>query len=290
MRTFAGLLAIALLGCSMDADVEDGRDDVFLTDDAKADAFGVEDWSPDGAAVLKLVSTASRDKLDDDVGLSSRAAAAILTQRGDLGGTFQDLADLDATPYIGKASFNQLLRYVTEHHLYKTSLRVPLLVENDAQMLTSITTYNAAAHSAGLTGFARYTFVDTNTDFDAKMTSYNDRLMEVATKANITIDGEMFMYAYSYSDFTLGSQHICYIGNGDEVGDLLAAQAGVMVGEMYNIWAWRHGERKFTEDDGDDQYGDEFNDYDTDSDDVLVVYSNSDGGDTSSTDTIPRCR
>src|SRR5262245_22370296 len=68
------LASAALVGCADEPDVEDGENAVFLTDDAKADGFGVEDWSPDGMAVLKLVSTTSAAKLENDVGLSARAA------------------------------------------------------------------------------------------------------------------------------------------------------------------------------------------------------------------------
>jgi len=287
----SGLVAMSLLGCATDGDVEDDRDDVFMTDDAKADAFGVEDWSPDGAAVLKLVSTATESKLDGDVGLSEKVAKAIVKKRTELGGKFTDLADLDAAPYVGKTVFDQLLRYVTEHHLYKTALRVPLIVENtDTQKKTPITSYNTAAHTAGVSGFARYTFVDEDTKYDEKMASYNDRLAEVAMKAHVTIDGEMMMYAYSYDEYTVGSQHICYIGDGNQVADLATAQAGVMTGEMYYIWAWRHKARKWTDDSGDQQYGDDFAHYDTHSDDVLLVYTNDDSGDSVSSNVIPRCR
>src|SRR6185503_19249726 len=134
MRTLIGVVAISLVGCAADdaADIEDGADDVFLTDDAKADAFGVEDWSPDGAAVLKLVTTATEDKLDDDVGLSAQVAGKIVDARDALPGKkFTDLAELDAVPYVGSTVFKQLLKYVTIKHLYKTSLRVPLLVEDE---------------------------------------------------------------------------------------------------------------------------------------------------------------
>jgi len=286
-----GVVAISLAGCAADGDVEDGRDDVFLTDDAKADAFGVEDWSPDGAAVLKLVSTATQSKLDGDVGLSEKVAKAIIKKRTELGGKFTDLADLDAAPYVGKTVFDQLLRYVAEHHLFKTALRVPLIVESsDTEKKTAITSYNTAAHSADLPGFARYTFVDEDTKFDEKMASYNDRLAALAMKANITIDGEMMMYAYSYEDFSVGTQHICYIGDGNQVADVMGAQAGIMVGEMYSIWAWRHKAKKFMEDEGEDQYGDDFAHYDTHSNDVLVIYTNDDDGTHIASDVIKRCR
>src|SRR5262245_30473146 len=188
----AACLAISLIGCAAEAEIEDPIDDVFLTDDAKADAFGVEDWSPDGAAVLQLVSTATKAKLRNDVGLSANAANGIVTKRTELGGTYTDLADLDAAPYVGKTVFQQLLRYATTHHPFKTALRVPLLVE-DGNHKVSITTYNDEARDAGLQGFARYTFVDADTEYTDKMATYDTRLQELATQANITINGEMLV-------------------------------------------------------------------------------------------------
>jgi len=293
MRTLVGLLAVSLVGCAVDeADVEDGVDDVFLTDDAKADAFGVEDWSPDGAAVLRLVSTASEDKLDDDVGLSAKVAESIVNARKALPDKkFTDLAELDDAPYVGSTVFKQLLKYATVHHLFKTSLRVPLLVEDEnTQDKTSLASFNTQAKNVGLQGFARYTFVDKSTDFDAKMTSYNERIDELEMKAGITLPGDMLMYAYNYSDYASGSQKLCFIGDAKQVVEVIEGQAGVMVGEMYSVWAWRHKTTKWTSDDGDDQYGDDFLDYDTKSDDVLIVYTNDDDGTHIASDVIKRCR
>src|SRR6476646_9631291 len=75
------VLPSVLAACSETPAIEDGENDEFFTGDAKADAFGVEDWSPDGAAGLTLASSMSAAKLEDDVGLSARVAKAIVTQR-----------------------------------------------------------------------------------------------------------------------------------------------------------------------------------------------------------------
>ena len=297
MKTLASLMmmVIPLVGCVGDGgDAEDAADDVFLTDDAKADAFGVEDWSPDGAAVLRLVSTASADKLDDEVGLSTRVAESIVAARAALPNKkFGDLAELDAASYVGKTVFTQLLRYTTVNHLYKTSLRVPLLVEDEnTQDKKSIASFNTQARAAGVQAFARYTFVDANTDFDAKMARYNERLAELAMKASITIGGEMLMYAYNYGDYAAGTNTICYVGDGDEVADVMTGQAGVMVGEMYSVWGWRHHATKWMEDNVEsaDDLGDDWKSYRTSSNDVLVVYTNDDDGTHIASDVISRCR
>src|SRR5665647_806710 len=164
MKTQLAVVGVALsslLGaCTGDSPVEDGQNDEFLTEDAKADAFGVEDWSPDGAAVLKVVSNFSKTKLEDEVGLSARVAKSIVTHRATLtGGEYHDLAELDAAGYVGVTVFKRLLRYAADEKLFKTAIRIPLVVEGDNNNV-SITSYNTKAHSVGLTGFARYTFVD----------------------------------------------------------------------------------------------------------------------------------
>jgi hypothetical protein len=287
----------SLLGaCAGSPDVEDPENDEFLTDDQKADAFGVEDWSPDGAAVLRLASSLSASKLEDDVGLSAKVAKAIVAQRATLTDhKFTDLADLDAAKYVGKTVFQQMLRYVAEHHLFKTSLRVPLLLEDEnGDTKTPITTFNAKAHEVGLTGFARYTFVDSKTDYDAKMASYDTRLQALATKANITIGGQMLRYAYSYSDYTVGASKLCFIGAGTEVADVASSQAGVMTGEMYSIWGWRYRAKKVVDDNienADEDFADtEWKAWTSSNKDVLMVYTNDDDGTHVASDIISPCR
>lgn len=290
MHKLAGLIAVSLIACATDAELEDARDDAFLTDDAKADAFGVEDWSPDGAAVLRLVSTATESKLHEDVGLSTRVAKGIIAKRAGLPHEqLTDLAQLDAVPYVGKTVFNQLLRYVTDHHMFKTALRVPLLIE-DGDTKTPIATYNDEARAAGVPGFARYTFVTDGTHYSEKMDSYNTRLQELATKAHITIAGEMLVYAYGLSDFAVGTQKVCFIGDPMKVADVVGGLADDLVGDMYSVWAWRYKTDKWMYDDGEEQFGDDFANYRTSSDFVRLIYTNDDDGTHLATDDVPPCR
>ena len=292
----ASLVALSLIGCAGAPDIEDPETDVFLTEDAKADAFGVEDWSPDGAAVLELVSEASATKLHDEVGLSARVAKAIVAQRTALGGKIDDLADLDDAKFVGKTVFKQLLRFVTERHLFKTALRVPLAIDDGNGKLTSISSFNAQAKAAQLTGFARYTFVDTSTKFSEKMSSYDARLQALAAKAHITIEGEMVAFASSLNDFTVGSQVVCYIGDPKQVADVSASQSDSMMGDMYIVWGWRHKKTKTLDDqiedagDADDFFGSDWTDWNTASNDVLIMSTNSDSGDNPGSAVVPPCR
>ena len=291
--TWFGLIAASLLGCTDNPDVEDSIDDVFLTDEAKADAFGVEDWSPDGAAVLRLISSASKTKLHDDVGLSTRVANNIVAKRPSLGGTYTDLADLDAVPYVGKTVFNQLLKYVTERKLFKPSLRVPLLIDDGQGNLTSIATFSDEARAAGLQGFARYTFVDADTNFSAKMDSYDQRLQALATAAHMTIEGEMIRYASSLGDYQLGTQRVCFLGPPEAVADVSGSHGDGMMSDMYSIWGWRYKTKVWTYDDLEDPnefFGSEWTNWNTSSDSVLIETTASDSGDDPSGTVVPPCR
>ena len=113
-------LIVALAGC-LSAD-EDNRDDSFLAS-GKADTGGIDPSSPEAVQILAVANTASRDQLVDTIGLATRAADALVAYRlGDdeQAGTaddqrFDDLAELDAVPYIGPVAFGKLLAYVRLH-------------------------------------------------------------------------------------------------------------------------------------------------------------------------------
>jgi hypothetical protein len=287
-----GIVTGLLHGCASSPDIEDGENDVFLTGDAKADAFGVEDWSPDGAAVLKLVTSASASKLHDDVGLSQRVADSIVAKRATLTGKkFDDLAQLDAAKYVGVTVFHHLLEYVADHHLFKTAIRVPLLVE-DGDNKVALTSYNGQAKQAHVSGFARYTFVDADTHYSEKMASYDTRLQAIATKLGITIEGEMLVYAYGLSDFDPGGG-VCFIGDPREVADVVGGHADDLVGDMYSIWGWRYKTTKYVDDNvenPDEELGPDWKAYKTTSANVMIVYTNDDDGSHVEADVVKPCR
>ena len=295
MKTLLGTAFVAsslFSGCASEDGVEDAENDVFLTDDAKADAFGVEDWSPDGRAVLKLVSTASKSKLENDVGLSARVAKSVVDHRATLtGGEYHDLAELDAASYVGITVFRHLLRYAAEHKLFKTAIRIPLVVEGSNRV--SITSFNDEARDAGLTGFARYTFVDATTDYSAKMSSYDERLQELATKAHITIDGEMMRYASTVSEYAVGSLKPCFIGDALDVPDVTSSQADSLMGDMYSLWGYRYKSKKWIYDDGDEadyDFGSTWKNWNKSSNAILLESTNTDSGDSPEDDIIAPCR
>lgn len=284
------VMASLVAGCA-DQAVEDGEDDVFMTDDQKADGFGVEDWSPDGAAVLRLVTSASAAKLETDVGLSARVAAAIVAQRNTLTGKkYTDLAELDAAKYVGPTVFKQLLQYAADAHLFKTALRIPLVVESSDRV--SITSYNDEARTAGVSGFAKYTFVDASTDYTAKMATYDQRLQAIATKLHIEI-GEMAAYASSVNDYAVGSLKPCFIGDPLQVADVTSAQADNLMGDMYSLWGWKYKTKKWIYDEqseADMNFGSDWTGFSKTGKSVLLMATNTDSGDEPVADIIPPCR
>lgn len=94
----------------------DGIDDSFAGD-GKSDAFGVAEGSPDAIGVLSLVNSATLEQLDNDAGLASNAAKALIRHRQGADrkdGTEDDdlidtLVELDAVPYVGPIAFRLLL-------------------------------------------------------------------------------------------------------------------------------------------------------------------------------------
>src|SRR5262249_59849011 len=107
--------------------IEDGADDAFTDADGKADGYTLTDAQ--AAGVLKLVNTASEAFLKNDVGLSSRVAHNIAMHRAGADGKvgtaddndFDDLAELDAVPYVGPRVFSTLLVYAEAHGYVKAS-------------------------------------------------------------------------------------------------------------------------------------------------------------------------
>jgi hypothetical protein len=285
------ILASLTAGCLDDTGVEDGADDAFMTDDAKADAFGVEDWSPDGQAVLRLVSTASARKLHESVGLSERVAKSIVAHRGTLEGrTYRDLAELDAAPYVGRAVFGRLLSYAADAKLFLTAIRVPLIVADaDGGNKVALTSLNSKARAAGKPGFARYTFIDLETFYADKLADYNERLLEIG------VDRELVRNVPNLAALKVGTLAPCYVGDPDEVGQLVSEQNYDLLSEMYRVRAWRSGSAKWTAADVDTRsFGFAWSRW-IGSDDVALWYVYDDGvsiGDDADAqiDYLPPCR
>jgi hypothetical protein len=110
-----------LAACAVEeGGIEDAADEPFS---GKADTFGILDGSPAARGVLHVASMVAKDELMANVGLTRRAATALITARaaaataanGELD-AFPDLAALDLVPHIGALSFAALLGFAQERN------------------------------------------------------------------------------------------------------------------------------------------------------------------------------
>jgi hypothetical protein len=112
------LLAIALLASACDpgeGPSDDGRDDAFFGGGKGDGGLSAQEI----AAVLQLANTADLDELDHAAQLDARAASGIVAHRsgGDgIDGTddddpFDDLAELDAVPWVGPTALERMLAH-----------------------------------------------------------------------------------------------------------------------------------------------------------------------------------
>ncbi len=109
-------VALGTLPACVDAEVEDGENDVFP--DGKADG-GMDEGSPEALGVLALVNDAAMTsaKLKSDAHVTARVAGNITRHRDGADGqpgtadddTYGSLAELDAIPYVGPATLAALL-------------------------------------------------------------------------------------------------------------------------------------------------------------------------------------
>ncbi|MBC8071436.1 MAG: hypothetical protein IAG13_24125, partial [Deltaproteobacteria bacterium] len=132
------LLPLVLASCNAPATTEagDGERDEF-SPGGKGDIVGPTD--EEACAVLTLVNTASFEQLDLEVGLRSDAAVEIVAHRrgpDDDDGTsdddpFDDLAELDEVPYVGRHALAAMLDHVDAADIECGNVELQLLAFND---------------------------------------------------------------------------------------------------------------------------------------------------------------
>src|SRR5687767_4675443 len=103
------LLALAVAACAPGDDPSDGEDDSFVGD--KADGFCVEEGTPEGDGVLRLVNdrTVKADDLDQEAGLARTPAENIVAER-----PFASLTELDQVPFVGPIACQKLKAYARQ--------------------------------------------------------------------------------------------------------------------------------------------------------------------------------
>jgi hypothetical protein len=108
------LLASSLLAACATTGGPDGSDESFLTG-------GIAEGTPEARAVLRVANGASYTTLHDLAGLYAPATNHILAFRAGVDGVsgtaddrvIKTLAELDAIPYVGPASYDELVAYAT---------------------------------------------------------------------------------------------------------------------------------------------------------------------------------
>lgn len=121
---------VLLAGC-VTTEVEDGRDDAFVSD-GKTDTDGIAEGSPTAVAVLGLVNQSTEAQLHDVIGVATKASRNIAAHvRGpdNKAGTpddqaFATLADLDAVPYVGSVAFHKLVAYAEATGLLPADVKI----------------------------------------------------------------------------------------------------------------------------------------------------------------------
>jgi hypothetical protein len=103
---------LSLPACAAPIDDEGDAEDAAFLAGGKADELS----AAEAAAVLALVNRASFEELDDGARLDSRAADAIVSHRDggpgpDDDDPIDDLAELDAIPWVGPVAFERLRLY-----------------------------------------------------------------------------------------------------------------------------------------------------------------------------------
>jgi len=119
LRVLRSVVAVSLLAsvpACVEPEVEDGVNDAFPS--GKADG-GIDEGSPEAAGVLRLVNDPAETaaSLKSGANVTSRVAGNIIKKRNGADGApntsdddkFDNLAELDAVPYVGPATLNALL-------------------------------------------------------------------------------------------------------------------------------------------------------------------------------------
>lgn len=119
--TYLSVLPVALLVTACveeELPAEDPIDEAFLDESGKDDAYGISDKSPEGLGILQLVNRGYYSELQK-AGIGQNALREIWNHRDGTDNLassadddlFNDLAELDSLPYVGRGAIQKLLAY-----------------------------------------------------------------------------------------------------------------------------------------------------------------------------------
>lgn len=138
VRVPLSLLALLVACAVTDSIPADPADERFLGSGGKADDDAIEEGGLDARGVLRLVNLADRARLEAGVEIAAVAAEGITAHRVGPDGwpgtrdddRFDTLAELDAIPHVGTATFERLLAYARARGYVDREL-LPLCVEHE---------------------------------------------------------------------------------------------------------------------------------------------------------------
>lgn len=256
----AGVLAACVAGCGGIATPDDGD---------RADDTTIPEGSCQAQQVLAVANTATLAELDDQVGLDSRAAEAIVDARED--GPFETIAALDAVRFVGSSALAKLLTHAESEGVEceaQTVIVVPLLDEEEQEPLSR---FNDQIVAAGEEPLPDTVDIASRDDWDAMM----ERVNALAEKIGIP-------FASAFAGGPNELPGVCYRGKGDELADLTDSLSDNVFSDMYFVLGWRfHDQLETLEDIDPDTFGEEVPEWDEfkgDNDDVLIVHSEGDDG------------
>lgn len=172
------------------------------------------------------------------------------------------------------------------------SFRAPILDENDEQPLSR---FNAALSRAGLPTFPDYVTISSANR--RPMVEY-ERIATQAARADVQAVTGGDLLQYSTPGALASAPHsemigLCYEGDGTALADFISGFADGVFSDMLGIYGWRSGTKsaynEWHEPTSESGIYEEWNAFDANSSDVLVIYSADDDGN-ETTAIVPHCR
>ena len=238
LASLSTILAFGTLACVQAddpgaEDVEDGDKGVL--------AIGLENDAPDVLALLQIANTYTADELFA-AGLSKKAATNIEAARI-ANGPFTSLQALDKVERVGATAIGELLTYVTRERLFPTSLRIPTVSRVFYYPFSSWLEDDLPPEAAALRPHMWLNDDYSHADFYAQLKTQLEAEGRSEDDVAYTLRATSF---YDLAHLQHGAQsggmrQPCWIGDPIDAVYLVAAQAGTLFPDGYEVFGWRFG-------------------------------------------------
>jgi hypothetical protein len=280
-----GLSLIAFVGCADQAsNIEDPEGDSLQEslDGTKADAISARADSVETARVMHVVNTFKPADLKS-LGLSSTVVSNIVAAR--TAGRIETLSGLSKIKGFGTTVYAAVLKGANSKKILKDAIRIPLL---DSECKTSLATLSGQAHSAGLSGFGKYVWLDGSVSYSDLTNAIGARLQKLDIKNHTQFDSVCrFGTVESYNAAGLT---VCYVGDGSKIANIVAGSVDDLVSDQYIMAASRFGPTKFLDRDVvESELPAAWQNYKPSFKNVLIINSTDDDGNLTGVDNIFPC-